>query len=392
MFTARPRHPITGRRIRLRARTARELASYQHRIDSLRTGLRLGLISPEEVSKQLSRLVHGPVTFERACVDYASRPSLARTTREAVRSLVRTHFRSLLVVELAALDAERLSQWIESLQRAGLQATTIGTVWRKLRAVVRYALGRGLITSSPWGTWNPRLGGRSRRLARECARSVGELVSLFDAARRLDGVTYAGLEAKIMCKALLGLRQGELGGLRWSDLDTAERTVTIARQWHDDPIKGKQNVVRMRTIVELVDALARHRDELVREDLFAEDGPIFPSPVHSSPGDARAYLRGPVLSSVDLRSAVRLAGLPNVDSWTPHSLRDSFVTLEADACGGDLARVQPRSRHASLASLARYLRERSRQLPVPPAISSLPRAETGGTGNSPEPVFLPHKT
>jgi integrase len=63
--------------------------------------------------------------------------------------------------------------------------------------------------------------------------------------------------------------------------------------------------------------------------------------------------------------------LPNVLSWSAHSLRDTFVSLEVAATGGDLARVQARSRHATLSSLARYVRALSRNHPAPPAVRTL---------------------
>ena len=88
-------------------------------------------------------------------------------------------------------------------------------------------------------------------------------------------------------------------------------------------------------------------------------GPVFPWPHAARWPDhyvAPYPPRAEVLTTTALRRAVARAGLPNPARWTPHSLRDSFVTLEAAAAGGDLSRVAPRSRHRSMGSLVRYLR------------------------------------
>jgi hypothetical protein len=65
---------------------------------------------------------------------------------------------------------------------------------------------------------------------------------------------------------------------------------------------------------------------------------------------------------VSPRTSIRHGGpgLPHAERWTPHSLRDTFVTLEAEGAAGDLAAVAERSRHASI-----DLRARTRE-PAPP--------------------------
>lgn len=379
-FAARPRHPLTGRRFCLSAQTEGQLEWYLNRIRSLRTELRLGLRSSDEIDRELRHLHHGPVTLQRAALAYLERP-LAMNTKRGMRSAVDGHLAMLLPKPIAALDAPTVAMWIETLAKAGLAKTTIGTLWRKLRALVRYAQERGWIGAPPWGDWRPsRSAGGKGRMAREATRSVDELVRLAHAARELDALEYSGLACVILVAALLGLRQGELAGLRWDDVEWGPPLfIRIARQWNGAALKMRAKPKRIESIRELAIALLTHRAELAARRLFAERGPIFPGP-SSEPGRPRAYEKGEVLTRLKLRTAVARAGLPNVEAWSAHSLRDSFVTLEAAAAGGDLVHVQSRSRHASLASLVRYLRAMHRNRPASPALLELPGLESGDAG------------
>ena len=384
-YQTRPRHPITGRRIRLHARSAVELGAYKHRLDSLRTDMKLGLKSVEQVEKELRHLQHGPATVERAAVGYLERPSLAENTKRRVRALVQSanggaHLAPLLGVPLAALDASVLSPWIEGLHKAGLHPTTIAMIWRTLRSLVRHGAERGWIGALPWGAWRPRLSKAPKRPQREAARTLEELARLLLAARELDaraarpralGDRGAASHRGQTARGLLGLRQGELAGLRWSDVEWRPPiTVLIARQYARAPLKMGAQPKRIESIEELRTILLRHQERLAIAGLWTPCGPIFPAPASLEEGRARPYLAGPVLSRLNLRAAMRRAQLPNVGAWSAHSLRDSFVTLEALASGGDLAHVAARSRHGSLASLARYLRALSRNNAAP-AIPSL---------------------
>lgn len=386
---ARLRHPVSGRRFWLRARSARELDAYIHRIDTLRTELRLGMRSAEEVDRELRHLQHGPVPLERAVRSYLERPDLSANTRRRVRSYLAGHFAKIAPLALSALDGPRCAQWIDELRRTGLHDTSIATVWRSgLCAVAAHAAERGWIGVMPWGNYKPKLSAQPK-YARESARSVEELAALLLAARELDAVAWAefapvdrwSVEPMIAAAALLALRQGELGGLRWHEVDFGPPVrVRIARQWYAAPLKGGRAPVWIEAVEALGEVLQRHRDRLIVRALYERRGPVFPDPC-SPPAAPRAYTHGEVLSRVNLRAAVERAGLPSIGAWSAHGLRATFVTLESAASGGDLRAVASRSRHASITSLARYLRALSRSRdPAPPAFRFLPGSQDGGAG------------
>jgi len=367
-YYARPRHPLTGRQFTVRGRTPAQLAAYLHRLDSLRQELRLGMKSPADVDQALRRLRFGAMTFERAAVSYLARPDLAPTTRARVRSVLAGPLRELAREELDALDGPRLSAHFDRLA-ARLARGSLLTVWRTLRSVVRHAAERGWTARVPWGSWKPRVrAGREGRPQRDCARTEGELAAILAAARELDELRVAGcgehgdpcslagpyraIEAKIAAAARLGLRQGELAGLRWYDVYPKRLTVGIRRQWDGAPLKAGGGA-ELAAPPELFEVLERHRARVGA--LAADPGaPVFPAP------GGGHYASGECLSTVDLRRAVERAGL-DAGAWSPHSLRDTFATLEARAADGDLKHVQQRTRHRSLSSLLRYLRPLERE-------------------------------
>ena len=144
-----------------------------------------------------------------------------------------------------------------------------------------------------------------------------------------------------------------------ADVDFETREVAIVRQGGGG-LPKQRSVDVLQAAARLFEILGRWRLALEARGTFASNGPVFPCPHMLELGAIPAFAAYPerteVLTATALRKAVARAGLPNVVRWTPHSLRDSFVTLEAAAAGGDLRRVQARARQASLTSTVRYLR------------------------------------
>jgi len=376
-YQAHPRHPLTGKQFSISARTARELEALLHHVDMLRNELRLQLKSPAEVDRSLRRLTRGVVTVRRAGLAYAESPVAANTARR-VRSFLAPGGTGALLADKALdeLDAPALDAWIRKLA-AARAASTIGLAWRTLRSIARFAASRGWIGAAPWGAWRPVVRGAGGRRVREAARSAEEVARLLDAARALDleaaaAGRYAALEAMVGVAVLLGLRQGEIAGLRWEDAVAAlpERSdgvgaVRIARQYDGAPVKSRAPARVLLAPPELFDLLDVQRARLQARGWYAPAGPIFPHPKRSRRDAPKAFTSGEVLANRHLRAAVERAGLPDFQSWSAQSLRDTFATLESSAHAGDLPQIAQRTRHASLGSLVRYLQSRSRELALP---------------------------
>lgn len=372
-FKSQPRHPVTGKRLTIRARTQRELDAYLHRLDVVRQELRLGITGAGDAAVSLRGLEKKRVTLLEAADSYAGLVRLAPRTRDGARTVVRDRGRlrfgypvkgalaDLAGERLEALTAPRVAKHFRKLAEGHAWQSVI-TTWRQLRAIVRHAAEQGWITAAPWGMWRPARPTHAKpgRARRECCRNANERDALLRAAVELElefppSFRGAHLLAAIAVSLYTGARKGEIAGLEWGDVVIApECVVRIERQYDARPMK--EAAPRIIDAPELAPYLLAH----FGKDMRGVREPLFPAP---SGGHRR---KGNVIDTQHLRLVAARAGLGDPKRWSPHSLRDSFVTIEAQACGGDLRRLSERTGHRSIDSLLRYLQTFDRTpRPVP---------------------------
>jgi integrase len=337
-------------------------------LSALRNAIRTGARSVEDVDRQLRRMTYGPTTLEKAALSYRE-SGIAPNTRRKVTTFL-TSAPALCARELEAIDAATILAWLRTLEKRGLHPSSVASAWRTLGAITRHAQERRWISAAPWGTWKPQI--RNKRTPakeREACRTVEELIGLLGAAEAHDDARRArgllgDVTAKCAAAALLGIRQGELAGLRWSGVKDVDGVVIVACQYDGQPLKNRSRPYEIRAVPTLFALLEQHKSELRERSLYAYQGPVFPSPA-SAEGFPRAYTKGEILTRRSIRDVVRRAGLPHPSRWSATSLRDTFVTLEAHGARGDLVATSQRTRHASIASLVRYLRAHTRDPALP---------------------------
>jgi integrase len=120
-------------------------------------------------------------------------------------------------LQLEKLTAQRLQSWLTAYQKAGASARTI----RYARAILRIALAQAL-------RWN--LVARNVATLVDVPRSPRHEVTPFtpeEARTFLDTVKGHRLEALFTVGVALGLRQGEILGLHWQDVDTDAGTLRV---------------------------------------------------------------------------------------------------------------------------------------------------------------------
>jgi integrase len=352
------------------ARSAPELERLLGHIENMRDELRVGMVSEADVDRKLRRVRYGAVRLERVLESYARRKDLSYDTIKNARSAMRGPLRELASLDIEALEAPLVSRVFQRLASTHARSSVVST-WRVLRSLLRHAAERGWIGRVPWGPWRPRAGGgQPAKPLRECCRSEAERAKLIAAARVMDdedlarGRPYRELEAKIAAGAHLGLRQGEVAGLRTYDLYPARLVVGVRRQWDGDPIKGAVSGADLTAPPELFEVLERHLLRLrAWEPRKTDRTPsVLGRPLFEAAAGGH-YLRGSKPIALEaLRDVVRQAGLPNPERWTAHSLRDSFATIEAKSARGDFEALRRRTRHTTVESLVRYLRSFERDL------------------------------
>ena len=171
----------------------------------------------------------------------------------------------------------------------------------------------------------PRVCGRRRSLARK-----PRFLAVDEAERLLETVRGYRLEALYILALSLALREGELLGLRWSDIDLAAGELRITNQLQNGQLVDVKRAASHRwlPLPEFArTALISHRE---RERLTSLDRLVFTSTI-GTPIGARNLLRG-------FKALLRLAGLPDKEIRF-HDLRHSAATFLI-ARGSDPKTVQ----------------------------------------------------
>lgn len=179
---------------------------------------------------------------------------------------------------LETLNQRDVRQMMDAMRAAGLSATTTNYARNVLRAALNEAQRRDLIHRNVAALTRPVNGP-----AKE-ARSL----STKEAQRLLDAVRGTRWESLFTLAVTLGLRSGELLGLRWQDVDLDAATLTVRYQLQpvkrDDPGAGivrlapkwalaDVKTARSRRTIPLpapaLDALKRRRVAQLEERLLA---------------------------------------------------------------------------------------------------------------------------
>ncbi|HNN91121.1 MAG TPA: site-specific integrase [Pseudomonadota bacterium] len=136
---------------------------------------------------------------------------------------------------------------------ARYKPNTLAAALRPLAAALTWAVRQELIPASPMvGLKLPRKTSSTDRLS---AEEAGRLLDLAR-SQRTDAMQQARYVA--VCLALrLGLRFGEIFGLRWVDVDLPRRRLTVARSFDRTPKSGKPRTVPLPAT--WVDELAQWR-------------------------------------------------------------------------------------------------------------------------------------
>ena len=306
----------------------------------------------EKLLKARADLAQGlPVAVERQTVGQflahwldTVRPSLAPRTFEHYEMVLRLH----VVPDLGPLRLDKLSpQHVQALlarkAAAGLSTQSV----RHVRTVLRIALNQAL----KWGlvARNAAALAVAPKLVRKQFRSL----TPEQARQLLDAAKGDRFEAIFTVALSLGLRLGEIIGLRWQDVDLNAGTLTVNQTIYR--VRGKGVIAaapkteRSRRTLHLpesvVSALRSHRARQLQERLAAgrdwkDTGLVFTSRI-GTPVDQRNLFRA-------FKALLAKAGLPDVRF---HDLRHSAASLLL-AQGVPMRAVMELLGHSSISTTA----------------------------------------
>ena len=246
---------------------------------------------------------------------------VAHRTFHNYQSQIRNHILPALgKKKLRTLKLEDVEGLYRSMAASGLSSATVRYVHAVLRRALKQAVVRGLVPhNAAEGASLPRTG------KQEIRPLSPDEVRRFLAAARGDR-----LEALFVVAVTCGLRQGELVGLRWGDIDLEARRLTVRRQLQRSkdgsglvfsPTKNKKNrAIRLGNHgIEVLKAHRRRQSEEKRlaKGLHPESDLVFVT-TQGTPLDP------PNLVARSFKPLLRRAGLPDIRF---HDLRHVCATL-----------------------------------------------------------------
>jgi integrase len=249
------------------------------------------------------------------------RDTVRPTTFERYEQVVRLHIRPVLgKVKLKNLTAAHVRGLYRQKLDAGLSPRSVQYVHVTLHKALKQAVADGLIPRNVTEAVKPP------QVRREEMRplTAEQVKVLFETAAKGDR-----LEALYVLAVTAGLRQGELLGLKWDDVDMeagtlqVRRTLTTAK---GGPVlsapktKGSRRTVKLAPTA--LEALRTHLERQLEEidsvgDLWRENGLIFAS-------EAGEPLRRQYVTARRFKPLLRRAGLPQIRF---HDLRHTCATL-----------------------------------------------------------------
>ena len=259
----------------------------------------------------------GRVTFRDFATSWLAAQTFTETTREATELRLRLHASAHFGDEqIRSIRPSAIQAWLRRLQQ-DLAPTYVRVVFANVSAVFNAAVDDGVIASNPCRAASVRLPKRdNRRVEPWPLEQVQEVIEALPERYRATAVVAAGC----------GLRQGEVFGIRVSDVDFLRRRLHVEQQVKivharvelDRPKGGKTRTVP------LPDAVAEALAEHLRKFPAVLDGLVFTSREHK-PINRNHFNR------YVWRPALKKAGVDEGKGNGMHALRHFYASVLIDA-------------------------------------------------------------
>jgi integrase len=168
--------------------------------------------------------------------------------------------------KLKALSTAQVQAFLNAQTAKGLSSRTVGYQREVLRNALNYAVGQGLLTRNPASLAEPP----------RAAKHVVEPLSPAQCLQLLEGVRGSRAEPIYAVAIATGLRQGELLGLRWEDLDLDAGCLHVRRALQrvagDWQLVEPKSATSLRTLalpMVAISALRGHRLRQIEERMAA---------------------------------------------------------------------------------------------------------------------------
>jgi len=228
--------------------------------------------------------------------------------------------------------------YLTSIQKDGVGDRTAQLLYSILHTAFANALKKGLVGRNPIDAVNkPKIKSPRKKVLLDSSQV--QLFLIATSGERLEALYHLAIAS--------GMRQGEILGLYWSDIDFYKNTIKIQRQIQRIPRQGlvfsppkTETGNRIISIGEsTLEQMKKHKqrqkfDKEYLGDRWKESELVFTSTI-GTPIDPKNL-------NLDFKRVLRKAGLPNMRF---HDLRHSSITILLNEIGVPIKVAQSRSGH-----------------------------------------------
>ncbi len=301
------------------------IASTRAEADALKTRLLL-----EKAAGTLGKPKRQDPSFEEFSAIFlaAKKNEIKPSTYADYETVIRRHLVPFFGKErMSNIGPARIQDLLNHLEREGVSTATQGKILRYTRVIFRKAVALEAIDRDPTGVIRgPK--GKEKEIQPLTPEEVNKLLES----------TSGDLHAMVATSCFSGLRQGELIGLQWQDIDFDKRKITISRSFHPthgfSTPKSKASVRAIPIIEPLADILI---EVFERHGRPSQDTLVFPS-------KAGTPLNNRNLVQKQFEPALLKAGIRRI-RW--HDLRHTFASLMIEG-GCDPKTLQVIMGHSSI--------------------------------------------
>ena len=258
------------------------------------------------------------------------KPYLRDTTWEVYGIHVRCHFNELNDLKISRITTPTIEKWITKRQTNRMNISTMRKLLVSLNQIMTYAVRHKLIESNPVRdaerprkTIEDRTGGNISVLTPEQIRSF------------LEATPDQKYRTLFLTAIMTGARQGEILGLKWSDVDFKKKQIQIKRTFNHGrffPPKTKESVRAIDCPPTLIHELRLWKLASPPNDAELVFANAAGEPMNYSNMVKRYYRKG-----------LRTAGIPQIRF---HDLRHSYASLLLQQ-GENIKYIQTQLGHSS---------------------------------------------
>jgi integrase len=278
--------------------------------------------------------------YEAMVASLVGSGEMSKRTLELYRQRYRTHIEKALGARrVQEIQAKHLSDLLSTLRGKGLSSWTVRSVLTLAGSILNHAVTRGYRADNPIA----RLSKTERPKAKN--KTKARILDV-DEITRLIAHTIPGYRALIITAVYTGLRQSELLGLRWFDVDFDEAKIHVRHQISRATKSDKATLIPLKSDagerdLDLMPDLAKVLREHKLGSRYSSDSDFVFATLTGQP----VYYRN--ASARGLQKAADRAGLnpDDLPRLSFHDLRHSAITHLIRA-GADISQVQRFAGHA----------------------------------------------